>query len=59
MAWRLLGAKPLSEPMLTYDRLDVWEKSPGNINRNSNIFIQDNAIKNVVCKMTAIFFAAC
>ena len=26
MAGRLVGAKPLSEPMLEYGRLDPWEQ---------------------------------
>ena len=27
-----------------------------NLNRNSNIFIQENAFEDVVCEMAAIFF---
>ena len=64
MACRLVGAKPLSEPLLEYCELDHWEqksvkwtignKNQWNLNRNSNIFIQENAFENIVWKMTAI-----
>ena len=49
MAWRLFGAKPLSEPMLAYYKLVSWEfqwKS----NRSSIIFIRENAFEIVVCQ---------
>ena len=50
MTCRLDGAKPLSEPMLEYCPLDPKEqiKFQWNFNRNSNIFIQENAFENVV-----------
>ena len=49
MACHLTGAKPLSEPML-----ELRTKLQWNLNRNSCIFIQENAFKNVVSKMSAI-----
>ena len=54
MACRLVGAKPWSEPMLIYCKLDPWEQIQWNLNRNSYIFIQENAFENVVWKMAAI-----
>ena len=54
MACRLVGAKPLSEPMLGY----YWtlrKKLQWNIDRNPNSFIQENAFENVVCEIAAIF----
>ena len=45
MAWRLEGAKPLSEPMLAYYQLDPKDHiCQWNFIWNSNIFIQGNAI---------------
>ena len=55
MACRLLGAKPLSEPMLTSSQLCIRNKIKWNINRNSNVFIKENAFENV-WKMAAILF---
>ena len=54
MAWRLFGAKPLPEPMLTYCQLDPGKKCQWNLSKNSKIFIQENAFENVVCEMAAI-----
>ena len=54
MACRLVGAKPLSEPMLEYCYLDPWEQTSVKSYRNLNIFIQENACENVVWKMAAI-----
>ena len=58
MAYRLHGAKPLSKPMLEYCwNIVNWtpkNKLQGNINRNFNIFIQENAFESVVCEMAAI-----
>ena len=42
MDCRLVGAKPLSEPMMEYYVL------------YSNIFILENALESVVCEMAAI-----
>ena len=42
MVSHLFGAKPLSEPMLSYCQL------------NPNIVIQENAFENAICKMVAI-----
>ena len=49
----LFGAKSLSEPMLTNCQLDSWEhgnKFQWNLNLNYINFVQENAIKNVVCQ---------
>ena len=54
MACRLIGAKPLSEPMLEYCWLDPWNKLQWNFNRNSESFIQENVFESVVCEMAAI-----
>ena len=57
MACRLDGAQPLSEPMLEYCYIvnwTLWNKFQWNFNRNSNIFIQENAFENIVCEMSAI-----
>ena len=52
MSWSLFGVKP--EPMLTYGQLDPREQMVMNINRNSNIFFDENAFENVICKMPEI-----
>ena len=44
MACRLDGAKPLSDPVLEYCWLDIWEHT--SFNRNWNIFIQENSFEN-------------
>ena len=54
MACRLLGAKPLSEPMLAYCILDPTEHILMNFFQNSKVFIQGNTLENVVCVMAAI-----
>ena len=53
MACRLDDAKPLSEPMLEYCELDPKEQT-WNLNRKSNIFLQENAFESVVCETVAI-----
>ena len=54
MACRLDGAKPLSEPMLDIVNWTLRNKLQWNSNRNSNIFIHENALENVVCEMASI-----
>ena len=54
MARRLVGAKPLSELMLKYCKLDPKEQIQWNSNRNSNIVIQENALESVVCEMASV-----
>ena len=54
MAWRLDGAKPLSEPLLEYCCWTLGNKLQWNFNRNWNIFFQENAFENVVCRMASI-----
>ena len=41
MACHLVGAKPLSEPMLKYCQLDPWEQTSGEILIEINIFVQE------------------
>ena len=52
MACRLFGAKPLSKPMLPYCQLDPTEHI--SMEFYSKVFIQGNALENVVCEMAAI-----
>ena len=54
MACRLDGAKPLSEPMMEYRNWTLRNKFQWNSNRNSYIFIQENALENVVCEVAFI-----
>ena len=54
MACRLAGPKPLSVPMLGKCCVDPQEQTSMNLNRNSYIFIQENAFENVVWEMVAI-----
>ena len=51
MDCRLDGTKQLSEPMLEYCLLDRRNKLQRNFNRNSNIFVQQNAFESVVSEM--------
>ena len=51
-ACRLLGDKPLSEPILEYSHISI--KFQLNHQGNLYIFIQQNAFENVVCEMGAI-----
>ena len=54
MACRLDDTKPLSEPVLEYCNWTLRNKLLWNLNQNSWIFIQENAVKNVVCEIVAI-----
>ena len=55
MACRLIGAKPLSKPMLEGILLiRTLETNFNTLKRNSYIFIQENAFDNVICDMSAI-----
>ena len=49
-ACRQTSDKPLPEPMLTYCELDSWLQIQWKSNRNSIIFIQENAFEIVVCQ---------
>ena len=51
MACRLDGAKPLSEPMLTYCELDPKEHISMKFYLELNILIEENACEHVVCEM--------
>ena len=53
MACRLFGAKPFPEPMLVYCQMGSWEQI--SMNRNSIIFIQENAFEIVVCQYDGYF----
>ena len=54
MACRLVGAKPLPEPMLQFVNKTIRNKLQWNFSRNSNIFIHENAFESVVCEKAAI-----
>ena len=54
MACHLIGAKPLSEPMLDIVNSKLRSKLQWNIKQNSYIFIQENAFENVICEMVPI-----
>ena len=54
MACCLVGTKPLSEPMLEYCWLDLYEQTSVNFNWNSHIFIQENTFENVIWEMSVI-----
>ena len=54
MACCLVGSKPLSEPMMEYCWFDHLEHISVTFNRNSHVFIQENAFEYVVCEMPAI-----
>ena len=40
--------------MLAYCQMDHWIKLQRNLIRNSNVFIRETALENVVCQMTTI-----
>ena len=48
------GAKPLPESMLRYRQSGLWENNQWNLNRNTNLFIHENTIENVVLEMMLI-----
>ena len=50
MACRLSGAKPLSEPMLSYCQLDPKEHISVKFHLNLKVFIHGNSPENVVCQ---------
>ena len=54
MAGCLVCIKLSSKPMLVYCQLDPREQTSVKFNRNSNIFIPENAIENVLLKMETI-----
>ena len=54
MACRLIGAKPLSEPMLPYYQLDSNEHISVKLYLKFKSGIHGNAFQNVVCEMVAI-----
>ena len=54
MACRLLGAKPLTEPVLTYCQLDPQEQTSVKFESHYKTSIHENAFENVVCEMAAI-----
>ena len=51
MACHLVGDKPLSETMIEYCQLNIFQ---WNIFWNSKVSIQENAFENVVWEMAAI-----
>ena len=54
MACRLFGVKPLSAQILPYCQLHPKEHILVKFIENSKVFIQENALENIVCKMSAI-----
>ena len=54
MACRLFGAKLLLEPCWLIGNWTLMNKFQWNSNQNTNLFIHQNAFKNVVCEMAAI-----
>ena len=55
MACRLVGAKPLSKPMLTYCQSDPWEYTSGRYeSKHKTFYIHENEFENVVCEIAAI-----
>ena len=50
MACRFLGVMPSPETMLVYCQLELKEQTSLKSNRNSNIFIQEDAFENILCK---------
>ena len=50
MACWLVGAKPLSEPMLEYGESSLEEQTSVKFNRNSYIFGEENVFENTVWK---------
>ena len=54
MAYRLFGAKPLPETMLTFVNRTIRNKIQWNSNQNLKLFIPKNAFANIVCEMEGI-----
>ena len=54
MACRLIGAKPLSEPMLEYYYLDPSKQISVKFQSEFKYLNQENGFENVVLKMSAI-----
>ena len=54
MACRLVGAKPYLNRCWNIVNWTLGNKLQWNYNRNSNIFIEENAFENVVCEMMFI-----
>ena len=59
MASRLGSAKPLSEPMLDFVNWTLRNKLQWNLNRNSDISIQENVFGNVWKKAASLFQPQC
>ena len=56
MACRLFGTKPLPKPMLAYCKFDSWQQTSVTFEaKYKKPFIHENAFKNAVCQMPAIF----
>ena len=54
MACRLIGAKPLSEPVLPYCQLDPKERFSVKFYLKFKSLIQENAPINIPCEMAVI-----
>ena len=55
MVCHLIGAKPLSGPVLASPYRTLGDKCHWNLNKNSTIFIQGNWLINVICKISILF----
>ena len=55
----LVGAKPLSKSMLTNCELDPSKNTSLKFNRNSNNFIHENAVENMVYGWIHVLAAIC
>ena len=54
MACRLFGAKPLYEPMRIIVNWALRNKRQWYSKQNTKLFIQENAIENVLCEMAVV-----
>ena len=56
MNFRLLGSKPLSEPILVHCYLDSLEQSLWNLNQNNKIKLQEMHLKTAVVYGSDVFW---
>ena len=54
MAFHLFSTKPLSEPMLVCCQLEPYEQILVEFDQNIGIFVNENALENIVCRMATI-----
>ena len=56
MACRLFGTKPLPEPMLNYYQFNPQQQTSAKLEPKYILFIDENALENVVCEMAVILY---